>query len=64
MRALTRPACLAEKVVTSGRRWEKHGVLRTILAMWWLRLRFFLGANPNDLAREYGYVPRLSLIHI
>jgi len=60
LRALSRPACLAEKVATSGRRWEKHGVLRTILMMWQLRLRFFFGANPHDLAREYGYAPRKS----
>lgn len=56
MRRESWPACLSEKVTTSGRRWERHGLLRTILSMWWLRLRFFLGANPNDLAREYGYV--------
>lgn len=58
MRAISRPACLAEKVSTSGRRWEKHGVLRTILLMWQLRLRFFFGASPQDLAKEYGYAPR------
>lgn len=58
MRTVSRPACLSEKVITSGRRWEKHGVLRTILTMWLLRLRFFFGANPNNLAREYGYAPR------
>jgi rSAM/selenodomain-associated transferase 2 len=58
MKRLGRPACLSEKVITSGRRWEKHGVLRTILLMWSLRLRFFFGADPADLAREYGYVPR------
>lgn len=57
MRAEARPACLKAKVTTSGRRWEKHGLLRTILTMWWLRLRFFLGASPTDLAREYGYIP-------
>lgn len=56
MRQVARPACLKEKVTTSGRRWEKHGLLRTILMMWWLRLRFYCGANPNELAREYGYV--------
>ncbi len=60
LRALSRPACLREKVTTSGRRWEKHGLLRTILTMWQLRLRFFFGANPHDLAREYGYAPRQS----
>ena len=58
MRRIARPACLTEKVTTSGRRWEKHGVWRTILTMWWLRLRFWLGVSPQALAREYGYVPR------
>jgi rSAM/selenodomain-associated transferase 2 len=47
------PLCLAEKVVTSGRRWERRGVLRTVLLMWWLRLRFFFGAEPASLARLY-----------
>jgi rSAM/selenodomain-associated transferase 2 len=56
----SRPACLAARATTSGRRWERHGVWRTILKMWRLRLRFFLGADPRQLAREYGYVPRES----
>ena len=60
MRSRSRPACLSDKVITSGRRWEKNGVLRTILMMWWLRLRFFLGASPDKLALEYGYQPRQS----
>jgi rSAM/selenodomain-associated transferase 2 len=54
------PLCIATPVVTSGRRWEKHGVIRTILLMWWLRFAYFLGANPAWLARSYGYVPRQS----
>jgi len=48
-----RPTCLHEKVTTSGRRWEERGVLRTILLMWRLRLLYFLGARPEDLARRY-----------
>jgi len=52
------PLCLAGPVVTSGRRWEKHGVTRTILLMWWLRFAYLLGADPARLARSYGYVPR------
>jgi rSAM/selenodomain-associated transferase 2 len=32
------PACLRERVTTSGRRWERRGVLRTIVLMWRLRL--------------------------
>jgi rSAM/selenodomain-associated transferase 2 len=58
LRRIEWPACLRDKVTTSGRRWEKHGLLRTILTMWWLRLRFRFGASPDDLAREYGYAAR------
>ncbi len=49
-----RPLCLNAGVVTSSRRWERDGVLRTILLMWWLRLRYFVGADPADLARAYA----------
>jgi rSAM/selenodomain-associated transferase 2 len=41
------------KAVTSGRRWERNGVARTIALMWWLRLAYFFGASPLDLARSY-----------
>lgn len=50
---LSPPLCLRERVTTSGRRWETRGVLRSILLMWWLRLRFFLGASPERLERIY-----------
>jgi hypothetical protein len=46
---------LRTRVTTSARRWRKHGVLRTILLMWKLRLAFSLGADPAKLARAYGY---------
>jgi hypothetical protein len=55
LKRLGRPLCLAERAITSGRRWEKHGVVRTILTMWWLRLAYRLGAEPAALARAYGY---------
>lgn len=54
------PACLRQTVVTAGRRWETHGVLRTMLLMWWLRAAFFFGADPARLALRYGYRPRAS----
>lgn len=47
------PACPRGPVLTSGRRWEVHGVWRTILLMWSLRLRYWLAADPADLARRY-----------
>jgi rSAM/selenodomain-associated transferase 2 len=40
-------------ITTSGRRWEKHGVWRTILLMWRLRLQYFYGADPERLYRQY-----------
>jgi rSAM/selenodomain-associated transferase 2 len=54
MLGIARPACLRERVLTYGRRWEQHGVLRTIALMWRLRLEYALGADPHRLARRYG----------
>ena len=53
LKRVSPPLCLREHVVTSGRRWERHGTLRTILLMWRLRLAFALGADPRRLARDY-----------
>lgn len=50
---LSRPACLRERVVTSARRWETHGVLRTILLMWRLRWQYWRGRPAEQLARDY-----------
>jgi len=51
--ALGRPACVRTPLITSSRRWERHGILRTILLMWWLRLAYALGISPERLARWY-----------
>ncbi|HXG29114.1 MAG TPA: TIGR04283 family arsenosugar biosynthesis glycosyltransferase [Nevskiales bacterium] len=53
LKRLSRPACLRLRVTTSGRRWESRGVWRTIVLMWWLRARYFFGADPDVLARAY-----------
>jgi len=53
LKRVSPPACLRERVVTSGRRWEKRGTLRTILLMWRLRLAYALGADPARLAQRY-----------
>jgi rSAM/selenodomain-associated transferase 2 len=58
LKALGRPLCLRERVVTSGRRWESRGVIATIALMWHLRLAYYFGAKPAALAKQYGYVPR------
>ncbi len=49
------PACLRQRVRTSGRRWEQKGFWRTVLLMWRLRLAYFFGADPARLARDYGH---------
>ncbi len=48
------PICLNAKVVSSGRRWEQFGVLKTILLMWSIRIRYFLGENPEILSVLYS----------
>ena len=53
LKRISRPACLRERIVTSGRRWERRGTLRTIVLMWRLRLAYALGADPSRLARRY-----------
>jgi rSAM/selenodomain-associated transferase 2 len=52
------PAGLKARVTTSARRWQRHGVWRTIFLMWRLRAAYFLGADPKQLAIRYGYRPR------
>jgi rSAM/selenodomain-associated transferase 2 len=47
------PARIKQRLITSSRRWEKHGIIKTILKMWWLRLAFYLGASPRYLANRY-----------
>jgi rSAM/selenodomain-associated transferase 2 len=53
LRRRGRPLCLRAAVTTSSRRWETRGIGRTILLMWRLRLAYYLGADPERLAREY-----------
>ncbi len=48
-----RPLCLRERVSSSSRRWEKHGIVRTVVLMWWLRLAYVMGVDPERLHRRY-----------
>ena len=53
LRRLARPLRMRAVIRTSARRWRSHGVVRTILLMWWLRIRYRFGAAPERLARQY-----------
>lgn len=55
LRRRSPPICLDAQVITSGRRWETHGVIRTIVLMWWLRLAYVIGVSPVTLSRWYRY---------
>lgn len=52
-KARGRHISLKQKVTTSARRWQQHGIVKTILLMWELRLRYFLGQAPEYLLRRY-----------
>ncbi len=54
---LGRPAVCRGPLVTSARRWIRHGVARTMLRMWTLRLGFLLGLPPDRLARHWDQGP-------
>ncbi len=47
------PACLRQRVVTSGRRWETQGVWRTIFLMWRLRWNYWRGVAIEKIAAKY-----------
>lgn len=53
LKKVTPPSCLSAKVVSSARRWERFGVMKTVCLMWSLRLRFFFGQNPETLSLLY-----------
>ncbi|MDI7258921.1 MAG: TIGR04283 family arsenosugar biosynthesis glycosyltransferase [Thermodesulfobacteriota bacterium] len=53
LKKVDRPLCLWQRVLTSSRRWEKKGILRTVLLMWFLRLAYFYKVEPRRLIKLY-----------
>ncbi len=53
LRRHARPLCLPALAMTSSRRWETHGIWRTITLMWRLRWAYWRGVAPAELARRY-----------
>jgi rSAM/selenodomain-associated transferase 2 len=53
LRRVAPPACLRMRVDVSARRWERHGIVRTVLLMWALRAAYALGVSPARLHRVY-----------
>jgi rSAM/selenodomain-associated transferase 2 len=49
-----RPCRVTQTLGSSPRRWYAHGILRTIVTMWGLRLAYFAGVSPERLAKYYS----------
>lgn len=49
-----RVAALGAQVVTSFRRWDACGPMRTIALMWALRFLYWVGISPGTLSRFYS----------
>ncbi|MCU7833774.1 MAG: TIGR04283 family arsenosugar biosynthesis glycosyltransferase [gamma proteobacterium symbiont of Taylorina sp.] len=49
----TKPDCLKQSVISSSRRWEKNGILHTVLFMWMMRLQYFFGVSAKQLQKKY-----------
>jgi rSAM/selenodomain-associated transferase 2 len=53
LRQRSPPIRIKTRAVTSGRRWETHGVWRTMVLMWQLRWAYWRGVPAEQLARRY-----------
>ncbi|HCO59232.1 MAG TPA: glycosyl transferase [Porticoccaceae bacterium] len=53
LRRTGRPLVALARATTSARKWEREGVVSTVLLMWRLRLAYFFGADPAELVRKY-----------
>ncbi len=56
LKKIASPVCVRSRVETSARRWQRQGLWKTIAIMWGLRLSYWLGVSPKNLARWYRNV--------
>src|ERR1700675_3270587 len=49
-----RVACLRTRVTTSARRWNRDGLVRTVVKMWMIRAMYLMGVPPARLKRMYS----------
>jgi rSAM/selenodomain-associated transferase 2 len=54
VRELGRMAVLRDTAITSARRWQRRGVVQTVVLMWTLRFAYFAGVSPARLAQWYA----------
>lgn len=56
LKRLGRLATLQDHVVTSFRRWDTNGPVRTIVLMWGLRFLYWIGVSPHRLQHYYAAI--------
>lgn len=54
LKKTSKPFCIRAKATSSSRRWQKFGVYKTILLMWWLRTCYCFGMSPTKLSSLYA----------
>ena len=54
LKKVSSPIRIGQPVVSSSRRWERHGTARTVLLSWKLRCCYAIGADPHKLAGKYN----------
>ena len=52
LKKIVSPIRIRQPVICSSRRWEQHGIVRTILLSWGLRCCYAIGADPRKLAAK------------
>jgi len=53
LKKISPSVCVKNVIITSSRRWEQKGILRTVLLMWRLRFLYWLGVSADKLAGQY-----------
>jgi rSAM/selenodomain-associated transferase 2 len=54
LKRVGRVACLRARVTTSARRWNRDGIVRTVIRMWLIRAMYLIGVPPDRLKRIYS----------
>ena len=53
LKRLQKPIRIKAKVIVSGRKWLREGIVRTILRMWCFRIAYWVGVSPFKLESWY-----------
>ncbi len=53
LKTFSMPICIQNSVITSSRKWETQGLMRTIIKMWTLRFLYFCGIPAQNIEKLY-----------